>query len=83
MPLNIRLLIYISQVRALIEYGIITAGDLLKVLDYIKLKSSKKAVSAVNNKNFRSHSKPIFSQLKILDDIYLYFKKAHIYAQKL
>ena len=71
LPKNIRLLLYNSLFKSHMQYGLLTWGNVPKKHLQKISGIQKKCVRNVANKPFKSHTDPIFSELKILkfDDL--------------
>ena len=86
-PLSVRKLLYSSLFRSHLEFGIIAWGGVKagKLKSIVNLQ--KKCVRNVANKNFKSHTDPIFRSLQVLkfNDLYTYncvlFMHKYAYAR--
>lgn len=82
LPQNIRLTLYNSLFKSHMEHGILAWGGLnqgkLKKITILQ----KKAVRNITGKNFRSHTDPLFSKLKILKFSDLFQFNASVFMYK-
>ena len=87
LPKHIRLIVYNSLFKSHLQYGILAWGKVpTKNLQKI-ISIQKKCIRNVANKDFRSHTEPLFSQMKVMkfqDIIYyesLLYMHNYVYAR--
>ena len=79
MPQNIRLLVYNSLFKSHLQYGILAWGRVpVKKLQKI-ISIQKKCIRNVANKDFRSHTEPIFCKMKLMKFHDILFYESLIY----
>ena len=87
MPLKIRKLLYNSLFQSHLEFGIIAWGGVKASNLKCIINLQKKCIRNVANKNFKSHTDPIFKSLNIMkfNDLYYYncvlFMHQYAYAR--
>ena len=66
LPKNIRLTVYNSLFKSHLQYGILAWGKVPNTKLQKIISVQKKCIRNVANKDFRSHTEPLFSQMKVM-----------------